>query len=143
MRQILLFIVILLLASCRTTRQVETHQWRTVRDSVVLRDSVVIHRETAWRDSVAIHDSVVITVSAEGKVLAREHFHNRERNRARENQTENISGRDSRVAHNDRASDSRVVTVKQSTGWPIGWLAVTLLSIVANIFLISRLWKLL
>jgi len=52
----------MLLASCRTTRTVTRNQEVDVRqrDSLVVRDSVVLRYVTATRDSVTIRDSVVL-----------------------------------------------------------------------------------
>ena len=64
----------MLLASCRTTRTIIRNSEVDVRqrDSLVVRDSVVLRYVTATRDSVTIRDSVVLVKDSSGRVIATE-----------------------------------------------------------------------
>ena len=75
--------LIVLLASCRTTRTVTRNQEVNVhqRDSLVVRDSVVLRYVTATRDSVTIRDSVVLVQDSSGRVIATERYRTSEHTR--------------------------------------------------------------
>lgn len=82
---LLILLAALLLAGCRTTknvREVTTVDVR-VRDSVIVRDSVVCRFVTDIRDSIVIHDSIVIVKDSSGRIVGTEKYRNvqRERNR--------------------------------------------------------------
>ena len=136
----------MLLASCRTTRTVTRNQEVDVRqrDSLVVRDSVVLRYVTATRDSVTIRDSVVLVKDSSGRVIATERYRTSERTRdthadnsatAIRNKThdKDISSR-----RKDRSTDSK-------SGWPtlgtimdiVGWIAFVLFLILFA----RKLWK--
>ena len=91
MKHLLYILLLVVLASCRTTRTVTREQETTVqqRDSVVLRDSVVIHYITATRDSIVIRDSVVIIKDTTGRVIGTERY--RTSDRVRDRLTDNAT----------------------------------------------------
>ncbi|WP_314312713.1 hypothetical protein [Hoylesella saccharolytica] len=91
MKHLLYILLLLVLASCRTTRTVTHEQETTIqqRDSVVLRDSVVIRYITATRDSIVIRDSVVIIKDTTGRVIGTERY--RTSDRVRDRVTDNAT----------------------------------------------------
>lgn len=91
MKHLLYILLLLVLASCRTTRTVTREQETTIqqRDSVVLRDSVVVRYVTATRDSIVVRDSVVIIKDTTGRVIGTERY--RTSDRVRDRQTDNAT----------------------------------------------------
>ena len=138
--------LIMLLASCRTTRtitrnsEVDVHQ----RDSLVVRDSVVLRYVTATRDSVTIRDSVVLVKDSSGRVIATERYRTSER--IRDTHADN-----SATATRDRTHDKGTFSLRQErstdskSGWPtlgtimdiVGWIAFVLFLILFA----RKLWK--
>ena len=138
--------LIVLLASCRTTRTVTRNQEVNVhqRDSLVVRDSVVLRYVTATRDSVTIRDSVVVVKDGSGRVIATERYRTSER--TRDTQADNSATATRDKTHDrgtsshrqDRSTDSK-------SGWPtlgtimdiVGWVAFVLFLILFA----RKLWK--
>lgn len=91
MKHLVYILLLLVLASCRTTRTVTREQETTIqqRDSVVLRDSVVVRYVTATRDSIVVRDSVVIIKDTTGRVIGTERY--RTSDRVRDRQTDNAT----------------------------------------------------
>lgn len=94
MKHILWLLVVVLMASCATTRKTsESHESRVVkdsvavRDSIVTRDSVVIRYETMVKDSTVVKDSTMLTIDQAGNVVKSEHWRNTERNREQNRDT--------------------------------------------------------
>lgn len=138
--------LIMLLASCRTTRTITRNSEVNVRqrDSLVVRDSVVLRYVTATRDSVTIRDSVVLVKDSSGRVIATERYRTSER--IRDTHADNSAtatrdkthDRDISSHRQDRSTDSK-------SGWPtlgtimdiVGWIAfVSFLILFA-----SKLWR--
>ena len=100
MKHLLYILLLLVLASCRTTRTVTREQETAVqqRDSVVLRDSTIVRYITATRDSIVIRDSVGIIKDAAGRVIGTERYRisDRVRDRVADNATiaKNLASRD-------------------------------------------------
>ena len=111
MKHLLYILLLLLLASCRTTRTVTREQETTIkqRDSVVLRDSVVIRYITAKRDSIVIRDSVVIIKDTTGRVIGTERY--RTSDRVRDRLTDNATTAKSTESR-DNIRKQQVKTVK-------------------------------
>ena len=111
MKHLLYILLLLVLASCRTTRTVTREQETAVqqRDSVVLRDSVVVRYSTATRDSVIVRDSVVIIKDTTGKVIGTERY--RTSDRVRDRQTDNATTAKSTESR-DNIRKQQVKTVK-------------------------------
>ena len=111
MKHLLYILLLLLLASCRTTRTVTREQETTIqqRDSVVLRDSVVIRYITATRDSIVIRDSVVIIKDTTGRVIGTERYRISER--VRDRLTDNATTAKSTESR-DNIRKQQVKTVK-------------------------------
>ena len=147
MRHILYILaLIVLLASCRTTRTVTRNQEVDVRqrDSLVVRDSVVLRYVTATRDSVTIRDSVVVVKDSSGRVIATERHRISERMRDTRADNSATATRDKThdkdiSAHRqDRSTDSK-------SGWPtlgtimdiVGWISFILFLIL----FVRKLWK--
>ena len=138
--------LIVLLASCRTTRTVTRNQEVNVhqRDSLVVRDSVVLRYVTATRDSVTIRDSVVVVKDGSGRVIATERYRTSERTRDSHADNSATATRDKThdrgtPSHRqDRSTDSK-------SGWPtlgtimdiVGWVAFVLFLILFA----RKLWK--
>lgn len=85
MKKNLLFILLLfclILTGCRS-RYIPPPQesYINIRDSVVLRDSVVIRNETNKIDSVIIKDSTVLVVDTSGNIIRTELYRYKEVNR--------------------------------------------------------------
>ena len=85
MKKNLLFILLLFcvfLTGCRS-RYIPPPQesYINIRDSVVLRDSVVIRNETNKIDSVVFKDSTVLVVDTEGNIVRTELYRYKEVNR--------------------------------------------------------------
>ena len=91
MKHLLYILLLLVLVSCRTTRTVTRELETTIqqRDSVVLRDSVVVRYVTATRDSIVVRDSVVIIKDTTGRVIGTERY--RTSDRVRDRQTDNAT----------------------------------------------------
>nr|DAN74678.1 MAG TPA: hypothetical protein [Bacteriophage sp.] len=138
--------LIMLLASCRTTRTVTRNQEVDVRqrDSLVVRDSVVLRYVTATRDSVTVRDSVVVIKDSAGRVIATERHRTRER--VRDTQTDN-SGVAMRDVSHDKATrhHQQERTTDSKSGWPtlgtimdiVGWIAFVLFLILFA----RKLWR--
>ena len=138
--------LIMLLASCRTTRTIIRNSEVDVRqrDSLVLRDSVVLRYVTATRDSVTIRDSVVVVKDSSGRVIATERHRISER--MRDTWADN-----SATATRDKTHDKGVSAhVKErstdsKSGWPtlgtimdiVGWIAFALFLILFA----RKLWR--
>ena len=136
----------MLLASCRTTRTITRNREVDVRqrDSLVLRDSVVLRYVTATRDSVTIRDSVVLVKDSSGRVIATERYRTSER-------TRDTHADNSATATRDRTHDKGVSThVKEKvtdskSAWPtlgtvmdiVGWIAFALFLILFA----RKLWR--
>lgn len=85
MKHLLLFILLLFcvfLTGCRS-RYIPPPQesYINIRDSVVLRDSVVIRNETNKIDSVIIKDSTVLVMDTSGNIIRTELYRYKEVNR--------------------------------------------------------------
>lgn len=144
----LLYILALttLLASCRTTRTITRNSEVDVRqrDSLVLRDSVVLRYVTATRDSVTIRDSVVLVKDSSGRVIATERYRTSER-------TRDTHADNSATATRDKTHDKGVSThVKEKvtdskSAWPtlgtvmdiVGWISFVLFLILFA----RKLWR--
>lgn len=79
----LLYITIILFVSaicysCRTTRYVPVQTVTQIRDSVVLRDSVLSKEIINKRDSVIFRDSFVIVLDDDGNVIRTELYRQKE-----------------------------------------------------------------
>ena len=111
MKHLVYILLLLVLASCRTTRTVTHEQETTIqqRDSVVLRDSVVIRYITATRDSIVIRDSVVIIKDTTGRVIGTERY--RTSDRVRDRVTDNATTAKSTESR-DNIRKQQVKTVK-------------------------------
>ena len=111
MKHLLYILLLLVLASCHTTRTVTREQETTIqqRDSVVLRDSVVVRYITATRDSIVVRDSVVIIKDATGKVIGTERY--RTSDRVRDRLTDNTTTAKSTESR-DNIRKQQVKTVK-------------------------------
>ena len=136
----------MLLASCRTTRTITRNSEVDVRqrDSLVLRDSVVLRYVTATRDSVTVRDSVVLVKDSSGRVIATERYRTSER-------TRDTHADNSATATRDKTHDKGVSThVKEKvtdskSAWPtlgtvmdiVGWIAFVLFLILFA----RKLWK--
>lgn len=70
--------ILLFMFSCRSVQYVPVESVRTVRDSVVMRDSIVWHERVRERDSVVTRDSVVLVVDASGNVVRTELYRQKE-----------------------------------------------------------------
>lgn len=138
--------LIVLLASCRTTRTVTRNQEVDVRqrDSLVVRDSVVLRYVTATRDSVTIRDSVVVVKDSSGRVIATERHRISER--MRDTRADN-SATATRDKTHDKAVSAHVKerSTDSKSAWPIlgmvmdivGWAAFAALLLL----FIRKLWK--
>ena len=136
----------MLLASCRTTRTIIRNSEVDVRqrDSLVVRDSVVLRYVTATRDSVTIRDSVVVVKDSSGRVIATERYRTSER-------TRDTHADNSATATRDKTHDKGVSThVKEKvtnskSAWPtlgtvmdiVGWIAFVLFLILFA----RKLWR--
>ena len=111
MKNLLYILLLLVLASCHTTRTVTREQETTIqqRDSVVLRDSVVVRYITATRDSIVVRDSVVIIKDTTGKVIGTERY--RTSDRVRDRLTDNTTTAKSTESR-DNIRKQQVKTVK-------------------------------
>lgn len=111
MKHLVYILLLLVLASCRTTRTVTREQETTIqqRDSVVLRDSVVIRYITATRDSIVIRDSVVVIKDVTGKVVGTERY--RTSDRVRDRVTDNATAV-KRTASRDNVRKEQIKTTK-------------------------------
>lgn len=138
--------LIVLLASCRTTRTVTRNQEVNVhrRDSLVVRDSVVLRYVTATRDSVTVRDSVVLVKDSSGRVIATERYRTSER-------TRDTHADNSATAIRDKTHDKDISAHRQDrstdskSGWPtlgtimdiVGWIAFVLFLILFA----RKLWR--
>ena len=138
--------LIMLLASCRTTRTITRNSEVDVRqrDSLVVRDSVVLRYVTATRDSVTIRDSMVLVKDSSGRVIATERYRTSERTRdtyADNSATairDKTHDKDISAHRQDRSTDSK-------SGWPtlgtimdiVGWIAFVLFLILFA----RKLWR--
>lgn len=138
--------LIMLLASCRTTRTITRNSEVDVRwrDSIVLRDSVVLRYVTATRDSVTIRDSVVLVKDSSGRVISTERYRTSER-------TRDTHADNSATAIRDKTLDKGVSThVKEKvtdskSAWPTLGTVMDIVGCVSfALFLIlfaCKLWR--
>lgn len=149
MKHLLYILLLLVLASCHTTRTVTREQETTAqqRDSIVLRDSVVIRYITATRDSIVIRDSVVIIKDTTGRVIGIERY--RISDRVRDRLTDNATTAKSTYSR-DNIRKQQVKTVKtdsKSVRFSITALVrilalFILFALITTIVLkIKRLWR--
>lgn len=136
----------MLLASCRTTRTITRNSEVDVRlrDSLVVRDSVVLRYVTATRDSVTVRDSLVLVKDSSGRVIATERYRTSER-------TRDTHADNSATATRDKTHDKGVSTrVKEKvTDSKSVWSALgTLMDIVGWVAFASlvvlfarKLWR--
>ena len=149
MKHLLYILLLLVLASCHTTRTVTREQETTIqqRDSVVLRDSVVVRYITATRDSIVLRDSVVIIKDTTGKVIGTERY--RTSDRVRDRLTDNTTTAKSTESR-DNIRKQQVKTVKtdsKSVRFSLTsvvhilalFIVFALITIIA--LKIKRLWK--
>lgn len=138
--------LIMLLASCRTTRTITRNSEVDVRrrDSLVVRDSVVLRYVTATRDSVTVRDSVVLVKDSSGRVIATERYRTSER-------TRDTHADNSATAIRDKTHDKDISAHRQErstdskSGWPtlgtimdiVGWIAFVLFLILFT----QKLWR--
>lgn len=138
--------LIVLLASCRTTRTITRNSEVDVRqrDSLVVHDSVVLRYVTATRDSVTIRDSVVLVKDSSGRVIATERYRTSEH-------TRDTHADNSATATRDKTHDKGVSThVKEKVTdsksvWSalgtvmdiVGWVAFALFLILFA----RKLWR--
>ncbi|WP_315579097.1 hypothetical protein [Hoylesella oralis] len=149
MKYLLYILLLLVLASCRTTRTVTREQETTIqqRDSVVLRDSVVVRYVTTTRDSIVVRDSVVIIKDTTGKVIGTERYRtsDRVRDRLTDNATvaRNLVARDKIKKEQVRAIKTDSKSVRLSLTSFVRILAGTLfLGILLYIlYKARRLWR--
>lgn len=136
----------MLLVSCRTTRTITRNSEVDVRqrDSLVVRDSVVLRYVTATRDSVTIRDSVVLVKDSSGRVIATERYRTSEH-------TRDTHADNSATATRDKTHDKGVSThVKEKvtdskSAWPtlgtvmdiVGWVSFVLFLILFA----RKLWR--
>ena len=136
----------MLLASCRTTRTITRNSEVDVRqrDSLVVRDSVVLRYVTATRDSVTVRDSVALVKDSSGRVIATERYRTSER-------TRDTHAENSATATRDKTRDKGVSThVKEKvtnskSAWPtlgtvmdiVGWISFVLFLILFA----RKLWR--
>lgn len=138
--------LIVLLASCRTTRTVTRNQEVNVhrRDSLVVRDSVVLRYVTATRDSVTIRDSVVVVKDSSGRVIAMERHRISERMRDTRADNSATATRDKTYDKDvsthvkEKVTDSKSVWSALGTVMDIvGWVAFALFLILFA----RKLWR--
>ena len=149
MKHLLYILLLLVLASCHTTRTVTREQETTIqqRDSVVLRDSVVVRYITATRDSIVLRDSVVIIKDTTGKVIGTERY--RTSDRVRDRLTDNTTTAKSTESR-DNIRKQQVKTVKTDSK-SVRFSLTALIRILALFILFAliatlvhkakRLWK--
>lgn len=82
---LLILLSLLLLAGCKTTKNVREATTVDIRfrDSVVVRDSVVYRFVTDVHDSIVIRDSIVIVKDGSGKIVGTERHRSVQRDRNR------------------------------------------------------------
>lgn len=149
MKHLLYILLLLVLASCRTTRTVTREQETTIqqRDSVVLRDSVVVRYSTATRDSIVIRDSVVIIKDTTGRVIGTERYRtsDRVRDRLTDNATvaKNLATRDKIRKEQVKAVKTDSKSVRLSLTSFVHILAGTLFFgiILYILYKARRLWR--
>ena len=149
MKHLLYIFLLLLLASCRTTRTVTREQETTIqqRDSVVLRDSVVIRYITATRDSIVVRDSVVIIKDTTGKVIGTERYRtsDRVRDRLTDNATvaKNLASRDNIRKEQSKSTktDSKAVRFSLTSLLRILALFILFALIATLVHKTKRLWR--
>ena len=71
-----------MIVSCRSVKYVPVESKMETRDSVVVRDSVVMREVTNYRDSVVTKDSTVLVVDENGNVIRTELYRQKEIYRA-------------------------------------------------------------
>lgn len=149
MKHLLYILLLLVLASCRTTRTVTREQETTIqqRDSVVLRDSVVIRYITTTRDSIVIRDSVVIIKDTTGRVIGTERYRisERVRDRLTDNTTiaKNLASRDNIKKEQAKTikTDSKSVRFSLTALIRILGLFILFTLITIIVLKIKRLWR--
>ena len=149
MKHLLYILLLLVMASCRTTRTVTHEQETTIqqRDSVVLRDSVVIRYITATRDSIVIRDSVVIIKDTTGRVIGTERYRtsDRVRDRVTDNTpiAKNFASRDNIKKEQAKTVRTDSKSVRFSLTSVVHILALfTVFALITIIALkIKRLWR--
>ena len=101
MKKNLLFILLLfclILTGCRSKYIPPPQEsYINIRDSVVLRDSVVIRNETNKIDSVVFKDSTVLVVDTEGNIVRTELYRYKEVNRQLTEKNESLKAEISRL----------------------------------------------
>ena len=124
----------MLLASCRTTRTITRNSEVDVRqrDSLVVRDSVVLRYVTATRDSVTIRDSVVLVKDSSGGVIATERYRTSEHTRDKTHD-KGVSTRVKEKVMDSKSVWSALGTVMDIVGW------VAFASLV--VLFARKLWK--
>lgn len=149
MKHLLYILLLLLLASCRTTRTVTSELQTTVQqhDSIVLRDSVVVRYITATRDSIVVRDSVVIIKDTTGKVIGTERYRtsDRVRDRLTDNATtaKSTESRDNIRKEQSKSTKTDSKSVRFSITALIRILALFILfALITTIVLkAKRLWR--
>ena len=149
MKHLLYIPLLLVLASCRTTRTVTREQETTIqlRDSVALRDSVVIRYITATRDSLVVRDSVVVIKDATGRVIGIERYRTSDRVRDRVSDyattTKNMANRDNIRKEQIQTTKTDSKSVRFSLAALVRSLAgLILVGIILYIpYKARRLWK--
>lgn len=81
MKYVIFYItLIILIASCASEKKlIKEENIKNLKDSVVIKDSVVVKFLTKVFDSIVYKDSVVVVVDSQGRVIAKERFYIRDR----------------------------------------------------------------
>lgn len=112
--------MICLLTSCASTRKAREDSFVQVRDSIrwVTRDSVRIIEQKEIHDSIIIRDSVVVHVDTTGVVIYKERFRDRETYQVKEEAREvaKVSTDSVTEAHSD-IQKTKEVYVKEPGLW--------------------------
>lgn len=131
------------LASCGSTRKVESYQNTVrldsvcIRDSIIFKDSLVTIYEWKMIDSVCIHDSTVLVLDNNGNILRQERYRliKRERNtnknvaNTQKQQTTNMSKKSTQ--HYDAKHINSIETIfKKSRCMLITWSTLILICFV-------------
>lgn len=146
---LLLTVSALLLSGCGTSKKVterETRQTRdsvSVRDSVVMLDSVVVRYERQVLDSVVIRDSVVLTLDAEGNVVGKETWRTAERSRNASTDATSVAKQEERkqsdaASEHEREDDTEKTTVKTNAK---RWWLLTVVGVLIVACAAIGLWR--